>query len=175
MSAILVADGGLYDSFRRHLTAKAEQAGFFLADYDTATRSLTLRTWRPVPAEGFEGQNDFHLTLRDDVRADVIKWAWDNDACLVEAHSHRADRPACFSPSDIWGLDEWVTHLWWRLRGRPYAAIVTAGDTFDALAWIDGPDTPEQVQHLAIDDVMDLPTARTLPRLGELRDWTDGD
>jgi hypothetical protein len=174
VSAALVADGVLHESFRRHLTARAEEAGFFLADYDAGTRSLTLRTWQPVPADGFEGQSDLHLTLRDDVRADVIKWAWDNRACLIEAHSHRAGRPASFSPSDIWGFDEWVPHLWWRLRGRPYAAIVIAGDTFDALAWIDGADAPEQVEHLAVDDDVLLPTALTLSRLDELREWTRG-
>jgi hypothetical protein len=174
MSVALVTESGLHESFRRHLTARVEQAGFFLADHDAGTRSLTLRTWRPVPAEEFEGQSDFHLTLRDEVRADIIKWAWDNHACLVEAHSHGAGRPASFSPSDVWGLDEWVPHLWWRLRGRPYAAIVLAGDTFDALAWIDGADAPEQVEHLAVDNVRHLPTGRTLPRLGALREWTRG-
>jgi hypothetical protein len=174
VNAAFVADGGLYESSRRHLTARAEEAGFFLADYDSATRSLTLRTWRPVPPQGFEAQSALQLTLRDEVRADVIKWAWDNDACLVEAHSHRVGRPACFSPSDVWGLDEWVPHLWWRLRCRPYAAIVIAGDTFDALAWIDGADTPEQVAHLKVDDELHRPTALTLPQLHELRTCTRG-
>ena len=174
MSAVLVADGGLYESSRRHLTTRPEEAGFFLADYDSATRSLTLRTWRSIPPDGFESQSDLHLTLRDGVRAEAIKWAWDNDSCLVEAHSHGANRSACFSPSDVSGLDEWVPHLWWRLRGRPYAAIVIAGDTFDALAWIDGANKPEQVAHLAADNELHRPTALTLPQLDDFRKWTRG-
>jgi hypothetical protein len=171
MSAWLVADGRLYETFQHHLNDGPEEAGFFLADYEPTARSLALHTWRPIPPDGFEGQSDFHLTLRDDVRADVIKWAWDSDACLVEAHSHRPGRPASFSPSDVLGLDEWVPHLWWRLRGRPYAAIVVAGDTYDALAWIDGGNVPEQVDHLSVDNVLRLPTGITFPQLEELRKW----
>lgn len=173
MTATLITASALHTSLRQHLATSPEQVGFFLAEYSSTTRSLELQTWRPIPPEGFESKSAFHLTLRDDVRADVIKWAWDNDCCLVEAHSHRADWPASFSPSDIWGLDQWVPRVWWRLRGRPYAAIVTSGETFDALAWIDGTDAPEQVGRLVVNGDTHRPTQRTLPQLAALRAWSN--
>ena len=175
MSATLVSASGLYTSCRQHLAGRPEEVGFFLAHYDPARRSFELRLWRPIPPGGIESRSDFHLTLRDEVRADVIKWAWDNDACLVEAHSHVDAGPACFSPSDIFGFDRWVPRLWWRLRGRPYAAIVTAGETFDALAWLEGATDPEQVEHIEENGEVYLPTRRTLPALAALREWSGHD
>src|SRR5437762_2640606 len=111
MTASLATDRGQYESFRRHLASAPEQVGFFLADYEATARTLTLRGWRPIPHDAFEVQNDFHLTLHDEVRAEVIKWAWDNGAALVEAHSHAAGMPASFSASDMWGIDECVLHM----------------------------------------------------------------
>jgi hypothetical protein len=108
------------------------------------------------------------------LRADVIKWAWDKNACLVEAHSHRAGSLASFSPSDIWGLDEWVPRIWWRLRGRPYAAIVFAGQSFDALAWIDHAQAIEQVERIVVDGEITRATALTLRHLAELRERANG-
>jgi hypothetical protein len=105
------------------------------------------------------------------MRPQIIKWAWDAGASLVEAHSHGDTGTACFSPSDLCGLQEWVPHLWWRLRGRPYSAIVTTDKTFDAIAWIDDPDRPEQVHHLEIvGDGKRTATALTLPRLRGLKE-----
>jgi hypothetical protein len=88
-------------------------------------------------------------------------------------HSH-VDGIASFSASDVWGFHEWVPHVRWRLRGRSYAAIVTAGDTFDALAWIER-EGPEQVARLEVDDNVYFATARTLPRLTELKESGDGE
>ena len=73
-----------------------------------------------------------------------------------------------FSPSDLWGFQAWVPHLFWRLRGRPYAALVTAGDTFDALAWVDSAEQPEQVDQIELDDGSVLvATTRTLTLRGD--------
>jgi hypothetical protein len=149
--ATLAATVDLYRSFRSHLTGRTEEVGFFLADYDPGRRLFVLRDWRPIPPEGFETRSMFHVTLTDEAKVDVIKWAWDSGASLVEAHSHGDDGMAWFSPSDLSGLEEWVPHLAWRLRGQPYAAIVTVGDAFDALAWIDGADLPEQVDSLQVE------------------------
>jgi hypothetical protein len=171
MTALLSASAGLYRELHGDLTGRVEQVGFFLADYDPGRRAFLLREWRPVPPEGFEIQTEYHVTLTDEMRPAIIKWAWDAGASLVEAHSHGDTGVACFSPSDVWGLEEWVPHLRWRLRGRPYAAIVTAGETFDAIAWIDGADQPEQIDHLEIMGKGQLAaTARTLPRYGFMKE-----
>lgn len=169
---IIAATAELYGLAREHLGGRVEQVGFFQADFDDERLAFVLRAWRPMPPEAFESQSAYHVTLRDEVRPQLIQWAWDAAACLVEIHSHRRDGPATFSPSDIWGLGEWVPHVRWRLRGRPYAAIVTAGESFDALAWLDR--EPSQIEQLQVGDQAYLATARTLPRLAELAERGHG-
>lgn len=112
--------------------------------------------------------------LSDEMRAEIIRWAWAEEASLVEAHSH-AFGPAQFSPSDLEGLEEWVPHLWWRLRGRPYGAIVVADGTVDALAWIEGADVPEQIVTLEIAGEGSIPaTGGTLAQLAAWRERRGG-
>jgi hypothetical protein len=147
---IISTAADLHRQARQHLASQAEAAGFFLADYRAGSGQFRLREWRPVPAAGFESRSDFHLVLDDDFRAEIIKWAWDFGLSLVEAHSHDFGI-AGFSPSDMSGLREWIPHLWWRLRGRPYGAVVVDGDTFDGLAWVASADRPEQVIGIELD------------------------
>lgn len=104
-----------------------------------------------VPPEEFEDRTPFHLSLAPEVRPQIIKWAWDRGACLVEAHSHRETEPAVFSASDLAGLNEFVPHVWWRLQGKPYVALVFTRNSFDGLAWISGPHQGEPVKSLRID------------------------
>jgi hypothetical protein len=150
--------GDLYRALRGDLD-EAEGAGFFLAQYLPDEHVFRLHRGRRIPEGGFESRSDFYLVLRDEMKAEIIKWAWDEGASLVEAHSH-AFGPARFSPSDIDGFDEWVPHLWWRLRGRPYGALVVAEGTFDALAWIERAEAPEQVDALEVAGEGSVPTTR---------------
>ena len=41
-----------------------------------------------------------------------------------------------FSASDMYGFSDYVPHCRWRLRGRPYLAVVVSPRSVDALAWI---------------------------------------
>jgi len=173
VSAAIVAPAALYRAARAHLRGHIEQVGFFLADFDAERNVFVLREWRPMAPESFEYQSAYHVTLRDEMRPEIIKWAWDAAACLIEVHSHGDGGIAWFSPSDLYGFDEWVPHVRWRLRGRPYAAIVTAGDSFDALAWLGDGKDPVQVTTLEVDGVTYTATARTLPRLLELEERHD--
>jgi hypothetical protein len=102
--------------------------------------------WQPLRAEDYEVQAGDYLELGDAARARLIKEAHDRKLCLVESHSHPGPYPAAFSYSDLAGLEEFVPHVRWRLRGRPYAALVFAASGFDGLAWADGgAGNPEQV------------------------------
>jgi hypothetical protein len=73
MTALLSASADLYRELHDDLTSHVEQVGFFLADHDPRRRAFLLRTWRPVPPEGFEIQSEHHVTLTDEMRAQVIK------------------------------------------------------------------------------------------------------
>ena len=170
MTAILRTNAEIFEPARRHLQGHVEQVGFFLADYEAKERSLSLREFRAIAPEDFEIQTDYHVTLKDEIRPEVIKWATGSDACLVEAHSH-VGGPAGFSGTDIMGFDEWVPHVRWRLRRQPYAAIVLANDTFDAVAWIEKGEIPEPVERLHVNGTTLGATALTLPRWRELTSW----
>lgn len=145
----VIVDAELWEAARGHLDMRAEQVGFFLADWSPTERTFLVRGWRPIRDQAAGGGDDLHVSLSDDQRTAVIQWAWAEDACLIEAHSHGGWSPAAFSAFDLANLDEWVPHLWWRLRGRPYAAIVTSTRDFDGFAWTDRPDMAEQVDGVA--------------------------
>ncbi len=164
----VVADGGVYEGVEQHLR-KPEQVGFFLAEYDVATRTFHLMAWRPVLADGYEVQTDVHVALTDETRTEIIQWAWREELSLVEVHSHADWSSAEFSGSDRYGFEEWVPHLWWRLAGRPYAALVTSAGTFEGWAWIDDPRHPEQVDEVEIDGVVRPATGATFERLAQWR------
>jgi len=44
-------------------------------------------------------------------------------------------RKTPFSPSDIAGFREFVPHIHWRLKGKPYGAVVVAPASIDAALW----------------------------------------
>ncbi len=96
-----------------------------------------------------ESQSGRHVILADGVRPRLVQTAWSSGHCLIETHSHGPRGYAEFSPSDLLGFDEWVPHVRWRLRGRPYAALVVAGENWDALAWVDS-NEPVAVRGLEI-------------------------
>jgi hypothetical protein len=154
----------IWDSAREHLDASAERVGFFLADWSSAASSFTVRTWKAVDEAGSEFRDIKHVSLSDATRAAMIQWAWSEDGCLIEVHSHGGWGPAAFSPFDIRQLEVWVPHLWWRLRGRPYAAIVTTTDDLDALAWVDSPVHPGQVSAIAAPALIPASRATLSPK-----------
>jgi hypothetical protein len=156
----VVAASGVYSTVNEHLE-RAEEVGFFLADWQREERQFVLVEWRPIGPEGYHLQTDHHVSLGDETRASVIKWAWDAGLSLVEVHSHGRWAPAGFSGSDLHGFREWVPHLWWRLQARPYAALVTAAGSFDGWAWVEAADCPEQIVSLEVDGHLHEATQQT--------------
>jgi hypothetical protein len=142
----------LYQRIHDHLTGTAEQVAFFLAQRpDGTVDHLRLVDAYLVPADDLEADGPF-VHLADQVQGQVIRWAWNADACLVEAHSHGPwDDQAAFSTTDLDGLAEWVPQVWWRLGSRPYAALVFGARTFDGLAWTRSPTAAEPVDLLHVD------------------------
>jgi len=140
MAAELILTDGLYETLCDHLLppgATCEEAAFGFARTSSDGNRLVFELLElyPVPPEGFVEHSRFFLHLNDETRARVIKRAHDLIASLIEFHSHPLQLTAGFSPSDIAGFDEFVPHVKWRLKQRPYAAFVFTPSTFDALAW----------------------------------------
>lgn len=145
----ITAEAALWKAARLHLDARAENVGFFLADWSASAGQFRIRDWRAVDGGPADPDGRLHVSLPDETRSAIIQWACAEDACLIEAHSHGRWRPAAFSDYDLRNLREWVPHLRWRLQRRPYAAIVTSDRDLDALAWIDDPSAFEQVDGIA--------------------------
>ncbi len=102
--------------------------------------------WRLISPQELVHQGPYHLELRDDVRAGVIKRAHDIGASIVEFHSHIFRGRPGFSWSDMRGFEETVPHCIWRLKGKPYFAVVVSRGGFDGLAWFSRDGAPTQLE-----------------------------
>jgi len=169
----LAFSGDIQSAVWQHLRSNPdgeEEAAFLFADAETTPRGITLhvRSWYPVKPEDFEARGWEGIVLSDACRAAMFKRAHDEGRCLIECHSHPGPRPAVFSPYDFEGFVEFVPHVRWRLKGRPYAAVVVADTTFDALAWIDADsETPLAVDAVTAGSEILYPTRKSFTRWQE--------
>lgn len=156
-----------------HLLPKkvlVERAAFVFARFERGPAETVFRyvDWVAVTSDGTDYESAQHLVLSDATRAAVIKRAHDLGASLVEFHSHVGPWPATFSLSDKAGFEEFVPHVWWRLKGKPYAAVVVAQSGFDALCWLDGPREPRPLSALRVGGHDLAPTALTFDHWREV-------
>ena len=137
-----------------------EQAAFLYAKPAVEEDAASFRfvAWDPIPPEGFAVQSRHYLELSDETKAAAIKRAHDLAASLVEVHSHVTAALATFSASDLAGFEEFVPHVWWRLKGRPYLAMVVSKSSFDAFAWVSGPEAPSRLTGIFVDRTPIFPT-----------------
>jgi len=157
----------IYKAIWSHLLPRRlyrEQAAFLYVQQRLEDKVATFhyQDWLPVSASGFATQSPYYLELTDQMRATVIKQAHDLDASIVEIHSHKGDHPAEFSISDLRGFQEFVPHVWWRLKGRPYLAVVVSRASFDALVWVKDPKTPQQLDGIVTESSVFRPTNLTI-------------
>jgi len=141
-----------------------EEAVFAFCSFMQTGREARFEVsdWHAVPPTGFVTRSPYFLELTDETRAQMIKRAHDLESSLIEFHSHRSSWPAAFSPSDYAGFDEFVPHIWWRLKGRPYAAIVVSeSKSFDGIAWINDATTPVPVTGIETGSEVLLPTGKS--------------
>lgn len=138
----------------------AEEVAFVYARLEQEAEAAIFKCieWTPILPEGFAHRSDLHLELSDETKAWAIKRAHDLQVSLIEFHSHAGAWPARFSPSDIYGFREFVPHVWWRLKGRPYAAVVVANSGFDGFAWMTDPHRPQRLDGIMIGGQLLRPT-----------------
>ncbi|MCA9468316.1 MAG: Mov34/MPN/PAD-1 family protein [Nitrospira sp.] len=150
MKTILKMQAGLFDELKAHLLppgSTREEAAFLFATSQQLDGHINFQVIETIKltSEEFDSQFNDYLELTDDTRARLIKRAHDLHASLVEMHSHPHPFPAAFSIADRMGLKETVPHMWWRLKKRPYLAIVVAPSGFDALVWLDNDRKPQRL------------------------------
>ena len=146
----------------------SERAGFLFVDSKREDDSIVFRDleWFLVPSVGFEKRTTQHIELRDGVLAYVIKRAYDLDASIIEMHSHPESYTARFSPFDQDGFKEIVPQVTWRLKGKPYGAIVVARASFDGLVWLDVQQGPQHIAGIVVDGMTHEPTRMSTLQFG---------
>ena len=129
----------------------AEEAAFMfvIPEKQNGVFAFKCLEWLPVQSEGFFRQSKYHFELTDSMQASIIKRAHDLKASIVELHSHEGSLPVSFSPTDFTGFSEFVPHVWWRLKGRPYLAVVVSSTGCDGLVWLNSPDEPQQLDGIS--------------------------
>lgn len=158
---------GLLAKLQSHLFrpgGRLEEAAFLFARHDRdAKRAIfTVAEHELMAPTDFDIQEVDYLELTDEARARIIKRAHHLNASIVEVHSHPGPFPAAFSSADWQGLAETVPHVWWRLKGSPYLALVFARSGFDALVWLDDPATPQTLDSFTADRRLFSPTNHSL-------------
>lgn len=145
-----------------------EKVAFIFASVSKVGQSVDFRLiqWYSVMPNEYEIQSAWYVELKDEIRPKIIKKAFDLDAAIIEIHSHPYNSPAMFSGSDLEGLQEFVPHVMWRLKGKPYAALVFSSSDFDGLAWVDTPEYPQPLTELVVSDRSLRPNGLTLRRIG---------
>lgn len=149
---------GLQERLVRHLLptgATREEAAFLFARPNEAPGAYDVVATAFLSPSDFAHQQSDYLELDDGTRATLIKRAHNLNASLVEIHSHPGPSPAAFSYADLRGLQDTVPYMWWRLKKRPYFAIVVADGTFDAMAWVIDPSAPEPLAIIADGQVLE--------------------
>ncbi|WP_342709902.1 hypothetical protein AAFG13_36645 [Bradyrhizobium sp. B124] len=172
MKAFLEVQGGMHDELLAHLLPQdneQEQAAFLFARARQGDAQMVFEVaeMKKLGPGDFVVQKDDYLEMTDATRAALIKRAHDLDASLIELHSHPGPWPAGFSYADRLGLKETVPHMWWRLKKRPYLAVVVAASGFDALLWLDGPNVPRPLDGILAGDRILRPTNFSLGGWGE--------
>ncbi len=146
-----------------HLLPKrfiAEEAAFMFVRREIKNEDEIFEylEWFLVPPNGFLSRSGYHFELTDEIRAKAIKQAYDLNASLVELHSHKGRWPAQFSPSDLLGFREFVPHVLWRLKGRPYLALVVSRSGFDGLVWMTNPGDLQCLDGILVEKAVLKPT-----------------
>ena len=161
--------GAVWDHLVRS-GSRVEEAAFAYAVPTTEEAHLfDIVDWFAVDPSGFESRSAYHLELTDETRARAIKHAHDLGASLVELHSHVDGEPARFSWSDLSGFREFVPHVWWRLKGKPYFAIVAVAKSFDGFSWRSSPDDTERLGAISVGALTLSPTHASNTRM----EWPD--
>lgn len=132
---------------------KQENVAFIFANVSESQNFIKFqfKKWYAVQSKEYEYHSLYYVELKDEMRPKIIKMAFDLDAAIIEIHSHPFQKSAYFSPSDIDGLNEFIPHVRWRLKNRPYSAIVFSKYDFDGLVWHENVQIPKQLTEIVIE------------------------
>lgn len=147
----------------QYLGVPTERMAFLLAADEDGRGWAVADEMYLTDGADYAYQSPHGMALADDVRPRVLRWASASGNALVEVHSHGAlSRETTFSPTDLEGLAEVVPQMLWRLRGRPYTALVIGDGDLDALTWTRRGEPPAAPAAVILGGRMLAPTAIAL-------------
>ena len=142
-----------YRLIRSHLfKGHKEQGCFLFADthFNGGMINLYVKEVHFIKADKWDHQSEFRLELKDKEKVKVMLMARRNNYDLIECHSHRSLGVAGFSPSDRYGLDEFVRYVWWKLPGKIYGALVWTENDIVGQVWLSNKNIPLPVKEIRI-------------------------
>lgn len=170
MSVVVRIDDLMYKEVRSHLLQNDLEHVCFLyyrSIFNKGNYVMDVQDFYIVPAHEYDCQYEFHVSLKEECQSKIIKKAWDKKLSIGEIHSHPASMRAKFSATDISGFQDFVPHIWWRLKKGPYFALVISQYEIDALAWIKGPGSYEAVKRIEVGNSLIYPSNNTLKQMEE--------
>jgi len=154
-----------FKKLKSHFKKSTEQVAFLFCVSD-GQNNFTAKETYMVPPEGLVYESEYHSELTDEELSKVLKYAFQKGFSLCEIHSHPfSTTDTKFSPSDKDGFTEFVPHVWWRLKGRPYLAVVFGQNSLDGLAWLKNPHNPEPLDLIKVGKENICPTGITYAEL----------
>ncbi|MCF8332071.1 MAG: hypothetical protein K9H84_06430 [Bacteroidales bacterium] len=173
MKTILNIPQDVYKKIVKHLMPEHqtdEEAAFLFAEVVEQNESIYLnfRDWYAIKPIDYKSRSPYHFELKQETNSKIIKQAHDLNACIVEFHSHIDQKYIQFSYTDWLGFSEFVPHALWRLKGKPYLAVVVTRNDVDALVWT----TPQKPYKLTaiITEVQEITPANNSLKL-ENNEW----
>jgi hypothetical protein len=164
---ILTLSEQVYNNLLKHLLPKRnklEECAFLFVDtkIDEFRVEFIYKDSYYVSESDYLFHSGFHFELKDAVRAKVIKKAHDLNCCIVETHSHIKQGIAEFSYSDWIGFSDFVPHVQWRLKGKPYISLVFTARNFDALVWFKDKQSPITLKGIQVGKKLKVPTGKSI-------------
>lgn len=156
----------LLNRIEKHLGSRRTEQVSFLYLEKKDDGALLVKDAYLVPPSELVFESRFHAEVSEEAQAKIIKSASDRKLLLGEIHSHPGcARGAAFSPSDLSGFEDFVPHIFWRLRATQYVALVFGDRDFDALAWVNNANDPVSFEALVVDGRELAPTGATAREL----------
>lgn len=180
MNIILRLPEKIYKAFKAHLFSKEGEMAGFLFTCVSRKKSAMLFDFLDVElVQEHELANSgyYGIELGEEVWNRIKVKASKLNACIIEAHSHPfSEKNVGFSHYDMKGFEELVPHLWWRMNGTPYGALVFGQRDFDALFWTENPHDQKTLNCIMTDEGRKFkPTNITSRYYKRKRRWTKKD
>jgi len=154
MKRIIIIPAAIAEALRAHLFQdELEQGAFLFAQADERVGTLSLRVVDVylVPPTGWQIQEEVYLEMKDAERAKIMKMARDRSFAAIDCHSHPGTMgDVSFSPSDRKGISDFAPYAKWKLDARPFAAMVWAETSVDAVIWHGDFAAPQAVNAIQI-------------------------